>query len=256
MNEEYIEDLVSIVIPVYNCEKFLKDTINTLQSQTYKNWEALFVNDCSKDKSAEIIEKESLKDNRIKLINLKENSGAAIARNTGMEKAKGRFIAFLDSDDLWKEEKLEKQLKFIKEGNYAFTFTSYEFVTEDGAKTGKIVKVPSKINYKQALKNTTIFTSTVIFDVKQLGKELIKMPNVKRGQDSATWWKVLKNGNIAYGLDENLSFYRRSENTLSSNKFKALKRTWNLYRNVEHLSIPKSLYNFFWYCINAVRRRI
>ena len=256
MNEEYIEDLVSIVIPVYNCEKFLKDTIETIQSQTYKNWEALFVNDCSKDKSAEIIKNASTQDNRIKLINLKENSGAAIARNTGMKEAKGRFIAFLDSDDLWQEEKLEKQLKFIKEGKYAFTFTSYEFVTEDGTKTGKIVKVPAKINYKQALKNTTIFTSTVIFDAKTLGKELIQMPNVKRGQDSATWWKVLKNGNIAYGLDENLSFYRRSENTLSSNKFKALKRTWNLYRNVEHLSIPKSLYNFFWYCINAVRRRI
>ncbi len=256
MNEEYIEDLVSIVLPVYNCEKFLEETIKTIQNQTYTNWEALFVNDCSKDKSAEIIKEASTKDSRIKLINLKENSGAAIARNTGMEEAKGRYIAFLDSDDLWDNEKLEKQLKFIKEGNYAFTFTSYEFVTEDGTKTGKIVRVPDKINYKQALKNTTIFTSTVIFDAKTLGKELIKMPNVKRGQDSATWWKVLKNGNIAYGLDENLSFYRRSENTLSSNKFKALKRTWNLYRNVEHLSIPKSLYNFFWYCINAVRRRI
>ena len=256
MNEEYIEDLVSIVLPVYNCEKFLEETIKTIQNQTYTNWEALFVNDCSKDKSAEIIKEASIKDNRIKLINLNENSVAAIARNTGMEKARGRYIAFLDSDDLWDKEKLEKQLKFIKEGNYAFTFTSYEFVTEDGTKTGKIVRVPDKINYKQALKNTTIFTSTVIFDAKTLGKELIKMPNVKRGQDSATWWKVLKNGNIAYGLDENLSFYRRSENTLSSNKFKALKRTWNLYRNVEHLSIPKSLYNFFWYCINAVRRRI
>ena len=180
MNEEYIEDLVSIVLPVYNCEKFLEETIKTIQSQTYTNWEALFVNDCSKDKSAEIIKEASTKDSRIKLINLKENSGAAIARNTGMEEAKGRYIAFLDSDDLWDNEKLEKQLKFIKEGNYAFTFTSYEFVTEDGTKTGKIVRVPNKINYKQALKNTTIFTSTVIFDAKTLGKELIKMPNVKR----------------------------------------------------------------------------
>ena len=256
MNEEYIEDLVSIVLPVYNCEKFLEETIKTIQSQTYTNWEALFVNDCSKDKSAEIIKEASTKDSRIKLINLKENSGAAIARNTGMEEAKGRYIAFLDSDDLWDKEKLEKQLKFIKEGNYAFTFTSYEFVTEDGTKTGKIVRVPNKINYKQALKNTTIFTSTVIFDAKTLGKELIKMPNVKRGQDSATWWKVLKQIDYAYGIDEVLSFYRRTNESLSANKIKALKRTWNLYRNVENLNVFYSFYNFSWYVFNAIKRRI
>ena len=256
MNEEYIEDLVSIVLPVYNCEKFLEETIKTIQSQTYTNWEALFVNDCSKDKSAEIIKEASTKDSRIKLINLKENSGAAIARNTGMEEAKGRYIAFLDSDDLWDKEKLEKQLKFIKEGNYAFTFTSYEFVTEDGTKTGKIVRVPNKINYKQALKNTTIFTSTVIFDAKTLGKELIKMPNVKRGQDSATWWKVLKQIDYAYGIDEVLSFYRRTNESLSANKIKAFKRTWNLYRNVENLNVFYSFYNFSWYVFNAIKRRI
>ena len=256
MNEEYIEDLVSIVLPVYNCEKFLEETIKTIQNQTYTNWEALFVNDCSKDKSAEIIKEASTKDSRIKLINLKENSGAAIARNTGMEEAKGRYIAFLDSDDLWDNEKLEKQLKFIKEGNYAFTFTSYEFVTEDGTKTGKIVRVPNKINYKQALKNTTIFTSTVIFDAKTLGKELIKMPNVKRGQDSATWWKVLKQIDYAYGIDEVLSFYRRTNESLSANKIKALKRTWNLYRNVENLNVFYSFYNFSWYVFNAIKRRI
>ena len=108
----------------------------------------------------------------------------------------------------------------------------------------------------QALKNTTIFTSTVIFDVEKLGKELISMPNVRRGQDTATWWKVLKTGVIAHGLNENLSLYRRSNNTLSSNKMKALKRTWNLYRNVEHFSVFKSFYYFCWYVFNAIRRRI
>mgnify|MGYP001659118509 FL=1 len=144
----------------------------------------------------------------------------------------------------------------MKDNGYEFTFTGYEFVDENGIDNKKIVKVPEKINYRQALKNTTIFTSTVIFDVEKLGKGLIKMPNVRRGQDTATWWKVLKTNIIAYGLNETLSLYRRSNNTLSANKMKALKRTWNLYRNVEHLNVFYSLYNFSWYVFNAVKRRI
>lgn len=253
---ENIEELVSIIVPVYNAEKFLRDTIKTVQEQTYKNWELLLVNDCSTDNSVNIIQEYSKEDKRIKLINLENNSGAAIARNTGIENANGKYVAFLDSDDLWHKEKLKKQINFMKENKYEFTFTGYEFADEEGNKLGKIVNVPQSINYKQALKNTTIFTSTVILDVQKLGKELIKMPNVRRGQDTATWWKILKTGITAYGLNENLSIYRRSANTLSSNKIKALKRTWNLYRNVEHLNLFYSLYNFCWYCFNAVRRRV
>lgn len=250
------EQLVSIIVPVYNSEKFINDTIQTVKEQTYQNWELLLVNDCSSDNSENIIKKYVKEDNRIKLINLEKNSGAAIARNTGITNAKGKYIAFLDADDLWKNEKLEKQIKFMKENNYDFTFTGYEFADESGNKLDKIVNVPKQLNYKQALKNTTIFTSTVIFNVNNLEKDLISMPNVRRGQDTATWWKVLKTGVIAYGLNETLSLYRRSSNTLSSNKIKALKRTWNLYRNVEKLSFFTSLYNFCWYCFNAVKRRM
>ena len=250
------EQLVSIIVPVYNSEKFINDTIQTVKEQMYKNWELLLVNDCSTDNSENIIKKYVKEDNRIKLINLEKNSGAAIARNTGIESAKGKYIAFLDADDLWKNEKLEKQIKFMEENNYDFTFTGYEFADESGNKLDKIVNVPRQLNYKQALKNTTIFTSTVIFNADNLGKDLISMPNVRRGQDTATWWKVLKTGIIAYGLNETLSLYRRSSNTLSSNKMKALKRTWNLYRNVEKLPLFTSLYNFCWYCFNAVKRRV
>lgn len=250
------EQLVSIIVPVYNSEKFINDTIQTVKEQMYKNWELLLVNDCSTDNSENIIKKYVIEDNRIKLINLEKNSGAAIARNTGIESAKGKYIAFLDADDLWKNEKLEKQIKFMEENNYDFTFTGYEFADESGNKLDKIVNVPRQLNYKQALKNTTIFTSTVIFNADNLGKDLISMPNVRRGQDTATWWKVLKTGIIAYGLNETLSLYRRSSNTLSSNKMKALKRTWNLYRNVEKLPLFTSLYNFCWYCFNAVKRRV
>lgn len=204
------EDLISIVIPVYNSEKFLGETMKTVKEQTYKNWEIILVNDCSKDNSENIIKKYEKEDKRIKLINLKENSGAAIARNTGIENAKGKYIAFLDADDLWKKEKLEKQINFMKEKDCAFSFTGYEFADESGKGNGKVVKVPNKINYKQALKNTTISTITVMLNIDKLGKDLIKMPNQRRGQDTATWWKILKDGNIAYGLNENLSFYRRT----------------------------------------------
>ena len=248
------EDLVSIIVPVYNAEEFINDTIKTVQDQTYKNWELIMIDDCSTDRSTEQILK--YKSDKIKLIKLKKNSGAAICRNTGTKEAKGRYIAFLDADDLWKKEKLEVQLKFMKDKKCAFSFTGYEFADKDGVGNGKIVKVPEKINYKQALKNTTIWTSTVMFNMNKLKKEDIYMPDVKRGQDTATWWKVLKTGVEAYGLNKNLSIYRISTGTLSSNKFKALKRTWDLYRNVERLNIFYSLYNFLWYCFNAARRRI
>ena len=250
------EELVSIIVPVYNAEKFIKDTIQTVLDQTYKNWELLLINDCSNDNSTNIIEEYKKNDKRIHLINLEENSGAAIARNTGIDNAQGRYIAFLDSDDLWNEKKLEKQLNFIKRNNYEFTYTSYEVTDEKGNRKGKLVSIPQRISYKQALKNTTIFTSTVILDVKKLGKELIKMPNVKRGQDTATWWKILKKIDYAYGLNEVLAFYRRTNNSLSANKIKALKRTWNLYRNVEGLNIIYSCYNFCWYVFNAIKRRV
>lgn len=250
-----MKDLVSIIIPVYNAEKFIDKTINTVLNQTYTNWELLLVNDCSTDNSKKLIQK-YLKDERIRLINNKTNSKAAISRNNGIKKAKGRYICFLDADDLWDKEKLEKQVKFMNEKDCAFSFTGYEFADENGKPNGKKVFIPEIITYKQALKNTTIWTSTVMFDMNKLSKEDIYMPNVARGQDTATWWKVLKKVNYAYGLKDVLSFYRRTNDSLSANKFVALKRTWNLYRNVEHLNIFYSFYCFCFYAIKAVKRRV
>lgn len=247
--------LVSIVVPVYNSEKFILDTIDTVEKQSYKNWELIFVDDCSKDNSTKIIKERIKDDKKIKLIELKKNSGAANARNVGIDESKGSYIAFLDSDDLWKKEKLENQLAFIKENGCAFSFTGYEFADEYGLGNGKVVKVPFKINYKKALKNTTIFTSTVIFDLKKISKDKIKFENIK-SEDTATWWKVLKSGYVAYGLNENLTYYRRTSGTLSSNKFEAIKRIWNLYRKQEKLNIFVSFYNFCFYAFNTVRRRI
>ena len=246
--------LVSIVVPVYNAEKFLEDTIKTVQAQTYENWELILVNDCSTDNSKEIAK--PFLSNKIKWIDIAKNGGAALARNKGIEEAKGRSICFLDADDLWKKEKLEKQVEFMKEKDCEFSFTGYEFTDKNGKPNGTKVIVPKTITYKQALKNTTISTITVMFDMNKLKKENIYMPNVK-SEDTATWWKLLKNSvDKAYGLQEVLSYYRRGTNSHSSNKVKAVKQTWNLYRKVEKLNLIKSLYCFCWYCFNAVRRRI
>lgn len=250
------EELVSIIIPVYNAAIFLEDTINTIKEQTYQNWEAIFVDDCSKDDSIKIIERQVRNDKRIKIIKNKINSGAAITRNNGINIANGGYICFLDADDKWDKEKIKKQIKFMKERKCEFSFTGYEFADSNCIPNGTIVNVPEKINYKQALKNTTIWTSTVMFDMSVLKKDDIYMPNVKRGQDTATWWKILKRIDYAYGLDEALSYYRRTNDSLSANKMIALKRTWNLYRNVEHLNFISSLYNFIFYCSNALRRRV
>lgn len=250
------DKLVSIIIPVYNASRFLEETINSIQEQTYSNWEAIFIDDCSSDNSYNLIKKYQKEDKRIKLIKNKTNSGAAVSRNNGIDHAEGDYLCFLDADDKWHPEKLEKQINFMQELNCEFSFTGYQFANEKCNPNGKIVSVPDKINYQQALKNTTIWTSTVMFDMEKLSKRDIYMPNVARGQDTATWWKVLKKIDYAYGLNEVLSYYRRSEETLSSNKFIALKRTWNLYRNVEHLNIFYSIHCFFWYCINAIKRRL
>ncbi|MDD2495124.1 MAG: glycosyltransferase family 2 protein [Tissierellia bacterium] len=247
--------LVSIIVPVYNAERFINDTIKTVFNQTYKNWELIFVNDCSTDNSHKIIEKYFNYNKNIKILNTKINSGPAIARNLGIELAKGQYITFLDADDLWIKDKLKKQIEFMKNKDCCFSFTGYEYADCNGIGTGKIVRVPEFLNYRQALKNTTISTITVMFSLSKINKERIQMLNVDC-EDTATWWKVLKQGYIAYGLDESLSLYRRSRNTLSSNKFIAIKRIWNLYRNVEKLNILYSSYNFSLYAFNAVRRRI
>ena len=247
------KELISIIVPVYNAEKFIDDTIKSVLDQTYQNFELLLIDDCSTDNSVKLIKK--YKDKRIKLFKNKINSKAAISRNKGIEKALGRYICFIDADDLWDKEKLEKQISFMKENNCEFSYTGYQFADSKGIPNGKKVYVPNKINYKQALKNTTIWTSTVMFDMNRLSKEDIYMPNIA-SEDTATWWKVLSKIDYAYGLNEILSYYRRTNGTLSSNKKEAIKRIWNLYRKEAKLGFIKSSYYFLHYLINAIKRRI
>lgn len=178
---------VSVIIPMHNSAKHINQCIDSVLNQSYSNFEIIVIDDASKDNGLEIVK--SKNDNRIKIVELKKNVGAAIARNKGIEVATGELICFLDSDDYWVLDKLEKQVKFIEKNNYTFLYAGYKFLKNN--KT-RIARVPKAINYDQALKNTTIFTSTVMFNMNYLKKEDIYMPNIKRGQDTATWWKILK----------------------------------------------------------------
>ncbi len=255
------DGLVSIVVPVYNAENFLSETIGYIQAQTYKDWELLLVDDCSTDKSREWIETKRKVDDRIKLVVQDKNSGAAKARNRGICEAQGRYLCFLDADDIWMPDKLSTQLEYIKEvqktsnPQAGFVFMGYEFADEKGNGLGKVVHVPRQIHYKEALKNTTIFTSTVMIDRKWIPDEDIYMPCIE-SEDTATWWQILKKHGTGYGIDANLVKYRRSAKTLSSNKLTAVRRIWNLYRKQEGFGIAVSMYYMFFWAYRAVLRRI
>ena len=248
--------LVSIITPVYNCEKYLPLTIESVQAQTYENWELILADDCTPDNSADIIAEYAKKDSRIKYIKLKENSGAAIARNEALEASKGRYIAYLDADDIWLPNKLERQLDFMEKNDVEFSCCDYEKIEADGTPLNKIVHMPKTITYNQLLSNTIIQTVGVIADLEKVDKKLLVMPNVRRGQDSATWLQMLRNGVKFTGQNEVLAQYRRVPQSLSANKLSAMKRTWYLYRGVEHLSLPKSVICLIGWAYHASIKRI
>ena len=248
----YESDLISIITPIYNCEKYVEQTIKSVQNQTYTNYELIIVDDGSTDNSANIIKNIMKNDNKIIYIKQK-NSGVVVARNTAIENAKGRFIAFLDSDDLWYREKLEKQIKFMKEKDIAFSYTSYETIDENN----KIIKAKQNImevvEYGDLLKQNIIGCLTVMIDRSKIGNIVIQ--DIKH-EDYATWLSILSKGVHAYGIDEVLASYRKRSNSLSSNKIKAAIWTWNIYRKSQHLGIAKSIWYFSHYAIKHVLRII
>ena len=246
---------VSIVVPVYNAASYIRETVEMVKAQTYSDWELILVNDCSTDNSLEILDELSDADSRIKVYSNEKNSGAAMTRNNGVSKVNGRFLAFLDADDKWMPNKLEKQLAFMEEHDASFCFTAYEFGDENAKPTGKIVTVPEKLTYRKALSRTIIFTTTVMFDLEKIDKKLIHMPNIG-SEDTATWWSILRTGVAAYGLNEVLAIYRRPAQSLSSNKAVAIMRIWYLYREQEGLSVLYSFFNLVMWAYRATMRRI
>lgn len=254
--ENTTNTLVSIITPIYDCEKYIRQTIDSVLAQTYSNWELILADDCTPDNSAEIIAEYAEKDNRIKYIKLPQNGGAALARNAALDQAKGRYIAYLDADDIWLPTKLERQIDFMTKNNVVFTCCDYEKIEQDGTLLNKVVHMPKTISYEQLLRNTIIQTVGVIVDTDGVDRALLVMPNVRRGQDSATWLQMLRNGVKFFGQNEVLAQYRRVPQSLSANKLNAMKRTWYLYRGVEKLSVPKSIWCLIGWAWHASLKRI
>ncbi len=244
---------VSIIMPSYNSEQFLPATIDSVINQTFKAWELIIIDDCSPDNSNKIIEDYMQQSEKIKLISLESNCGPAIARNRGIQEAKGRYIAFLDSDDLWHPDKLSKQLLFMKEKDVALSFTGYYAVDEKTGRPINLMSVPSTVNYSMLLKQNIMGCLTVIYDSKKLGK--IYMPDILKRQDFALWLKILKKVPYAYGLNESLAYYRVRTSSISSNKIVASTYNWKLYREVEKLPLYKAIYYFGWYTYNSIRNK-
>ncbi|WP_105258047.1 glycosyltransferase family 2 protein [Pseudoalteromonas sp. T1lg88] len=236
--------LVSIIMPCYNAEKTIERAINSVIQQTYSNWELIIVNDCSSDNSANIVKK--FDDPRVHFFNNKSNSGAGVSRNKAIEKASGRFIAFLDADDYWHRDKLIKQINFMLENNYAFTYHAYQKFNVSGQRG--VVYSPESATYKQLLKTNYIGCLTAIYDTDILGK--IYMPKIRKRQDYALWLSILKTGVVAKGLPDVLAYYS-TDTGMTKNKFKIIKSQWFFYRSHLNLNVFLSFYLLMHYALHG-----
>lgn len=244
--------LVSVITPAYNAAGVIKETMNSVLSQTYTNWEMLIVDDCSTDRTRDIIREYEAVDSRIRLIELKKNSGAAVARNTALEQASGSFAAFLDSDDQWLPYKLERQLAWMKKYGAAFTFSQYYVIDSDGRNLGLGDIIPPRVGYRDLLKQNMIGCLTVVVDLTKTGP--IRMVDIRTRQDYVLWLELCRRGLTAYGLSEPLAVYRRQKASISSDKKKMVLQNWKVYREVERLNLLASSYYFMHYAINKWKK--
>ena len=236
---EPFSPIVTVVMPVHNAAAHLRETIEGLRRQTFTDWECVAVDDDSEDDSVSMLKELAEKDGRIRLRVLGINGGAAVARNEGIRAARGRFIAFLDSDDSWHDEKLERHLRFMQETGSRFSFTAMERMSESGQVIGN-VGVPRRVSHEDMLKTNYIGCSTAMYDTACFGK--MEMPLIRRRQDYALWLKLLRQVDYAYGLNEPLTRYRVRAGSVSSNKLDTSRYTWRVYRQIEGLSVVRSVY--------------
>lgn len=247
--KEIEKEKISIIVPMYNAEKFIGKTIESVLAQTYQNWEMLIMNDVSTDNSLAIVSMYAKKDERIKIVNTEKNVGVVKGRNFLIDLASGKYIAFLDADDYWHNEKLEKQIKFMKEKNASISCTEYTRVKENEEKINDVI-IKEEISYNDMLKNNYLGCLTVIYDAEKIGKRYFK--ELEKNEDYVLWLEIAKDVNTIYGLKENLAYYRVLDNSRSSNKVKTAKVRWEIYRKIEKLSLLKSIYYFLHYAIRAV----
>ncbi len=239
-----MEPLVSIITPCYNLAHFLPETIDSVLLQSYSNWELIIIDDFSTDNSFFVANQYAQKDHRISVIKLDQNLGAAGARNEGIAASEGRFITFLDGDDLWDEIFLERSVGFLLKNNFAFSFSSYRRVDESLNSLLKDFVVPEKVSYKDILKTNPISCLTALFDTNIVGKPL--MPNAQYREDYALWLNILKKIDFAYGISEPLATYRIRKGSISRAKTKMAMYQWMVYRNQEGMGYLRS----FYYIIN------
>ncbi|MDR2283081.1 MAG: glycosyltransferase family 2 protein [Sphingobacterium sp.] len=237
--------MVSIITPCFNAEKFISQTIESVLKQTYVNWELIIVNDCSTDGSKKIIESYKSNDSRIILLENAINQGVAVSRNIAMDSARGEYLAFLDADDQWDSNKLELQLLYMKKNNYYFSYCNYRIVNEEKkVLSSSLPLVRKKLSYTDLLKGNDIGCLTVMINVEKLGKKkFLKIGH----EDFAFWLSYLKNGTEAHLVEDVLASYRVHSQSVSHDKIKAAKFTWNIYRNIENFSVIKSLFYFLQY---------
>ena len=246
--------LVSVIVPAYNAEDYVGRALASITSQTVDDLEIVAVDDASSDGTAAELAAAAERDRRITVVTQQVNRGAAAARNRALSMARGAYIAYLDADDEWLPTKLERQISFMERTGAGACFTSYETIERDGSHRN-VVHVPASIGYDQFLKNTITCSHTLLFDTRVVDRALLVMPDLRRGQDAATWLAVMKAGHRLHGLDECLARYRKAPGSLSSSKIKAVRRTWNLYRRVEGLSLPYAAYCLCWQLFHALLKR-
>lgn len=245
--------LVSVITAAFNAETFIAETIASVQAQTLGDWEMLVADDGSTDRTAEIVEAIAQEDPRVKLIRLPQNGGVAAARNAALARARGRFIAFLDSDDLWQPAKLERQTAFMDAHQAAMSYTAYRRINEDGSQIGRLVGVPESLTYDQLLKNTAIATVTGMVDTRKTGP--IRMTQARR-DDYILWLSILKRGFRAHGLREDLARYRVVRGSLSSKPKRSAAWVWNVYRRIEKLGPLRASWCLAHYGARAVLKRL
>lgn len=243
--------MVSIITPSHNAEKFIAQTIESVLAQTYQEWEVIVVDDLSSDNTVQIIEDYAQNDPRIKLIKLEQKSGPAVARNRAIEASRGQYIAFLDADDLWMPEKLEKQISFMIKHDLAFTYSSYKVINVEDEFLTTFVTLP-EISYESMLKTCSVGCLTAVYDREKIGK--MYMPKLPKRQDYALWLSILKKIGATKGLLEPLACYRIGQTSVSSNKINAAVWQWKVYRDVEQLGLAKSIYYFANYAYFGIKK--
>ena len=235
-----MSELVSIITPTFNAQKYIRATIESVQNQSYQNWEMILVDDASTDQTVSIIKEFAANDNRIKLTELSKNSGNGFARNVALEKATGKYIAYLDADDLWFPMKLEKQIAFLKTNNLPFTFSFYDCIDEEGNNLNRRVEAPVNLTYNQLFFCNYVGNLTAIYDVDFFGKIILEA--TQKRQDWRLWLTILKQIKTTKPVPEPLAFYRIRKDSISSSKFKLIKHNFGVYRDFHGFNFVSSVF--------------